>query len=214
MPRRDLLVGNGIFRYLRAPSDLLRERFRRKAVPFITFAVLAVLTLMEDTVVMVRLDPHHVADTALLEILYRRNLAETVLALGVAFYTASLSVDALSLKGTEKPRPTNRQAALIGDILPYFARRHSLAPREVEILEAMIQGDSNVQIAQRFQVSVGTVKTHTSHIFRKTGVPTARSCCAPSGPSARGRQATAVRRAADAQPRAKRGRARSIAASA
>ncbi len=56
------------------------------------------------------------------------------------------------------------------EAIPYFARRRSLSPREEEILTCMLEGLDNQHIASKLQVSVGTVKTHTHHIFVKAGV--------------------------------------------
>ena len=42
--------------------------------------------------------------------------------------------------------------------------------RPAEVLECLAQGMSNKQIASGLRLSVGTVKTHLRHIFRKLGV--------------------------------------------
>lgn len=42
-----------------------------------------------------------------------------------------------------------------------------LTPREHEILELLARGLSNAEIAQRFFVSEGTVKTHVANVLRK-----------------------------------------------
>jgi DNA-binding NarL/FixJ family response regulator len=45
-----------------------------------------------------------------------------------------------------------------------------LSPREREVLRALAQGYRNKEIAAALGVSVGTVKTHLRHIFRKLKV--------------------------------------------
>lgn len=45
-----------------------------------------------------------------------------------------------------------------------------LSPREQEVLRALAQGSRNKEIAAQLGVSVGTVKTHLRHIFRKLKV--------------------------------------------
>jgi len=45
-----------------------------------------------------------------------------------------------------------------------------LSPREREVLRALAQGSRNKEIAAQLGVSVGTVKTHLRHIFRKLKV--------------------------------------------
>jgi len=45
-----------------------------------------------------------------------------------------------------------------------------LSPREREVLRALAQGHRNKEIAVELGVSVGTVKTHLRHIYRKLTV--------------------------------------------
>lgn len=47
---------------------------------------------------------------------------------------------------------------------------HLLSPREQEVLRALAKGYRNKEIAAALDVSVGTVKTHFRHIFRKLKV--------------------------------------------
>lgn len=50
--------------------------------------------------------------------------------------------------------------------LEYFR----LSDRELEVVQLMIIGKNNKEIAKELFVSVSTVKTHISHVFKKTGV--------------------------------------------
>lgn len=43
-----------------------------------------------------------------------------------------------------------------------------LSPREVEILDACVQGQSTKQVAHNFSISVRTVETHRNNIYKKT----------------------------------------------
>ncbi len=45
-----------------------------------------------------------------------------------------------------------------------------LSSREREVLGLVAQGQSNLEIADRLYITVGTVKRHVSHIFAKLGV--------------------------------------------
>lgn len=47
---------------------------------------------------------------------------------------------------------------------------NALTPRETEVLELLVQGDSNHQIAEKLFLSDKTVKQHMTKIFRKLGV--------------------------------------------
>jgi two-component system, NarL family, response regulator DegU len=45
-----------------------------------------------------------------------------------------------------------------------------LSPREVEVLELLVRGKSNQQIAKDLSISMSTVKNHVHHIIEKLGV--------------------------------------------
>lgn len=44
-----------------------------------------------------------------------------------------------------------------------------LTSREQEVLDGILQGWSNAQLAARLQISVPTVKTHVSNVLTKLG---------------------------------------------
>ena len=47
-----------------------------------------------------------------------------------------------------------------------------LTPREMEVLEGLMQGLANKSIARRLEISLHTVKFHVESVFRKLGVRT------------------------------------------
>jgi DNA-binding NarL/FixJ family response regulator len=49
---------------------------------------------------------------------------------------------------------------------------YGLTPREIEIVAAIVQGQSNKEIANAFGVREDTVKHHLTSIFSKVGVGT------------------------------------------
>ncbi len=55
-----------------------------------------------------------------------------------------------------------------GELHPAVLR--ALSPRERQVLHSLVQGHCNKEIAVQLGVSVGTVKTHLRHIFRKLTV--------------------------------------------
>lgn len=46
----------------------------------------------------------------------------------------------------------------------------TLTDREFEVLQLIVKGNSNIAIAENLGIALGTVKNHTSRIYRKIGV--------------------------------------------
>jgi NarL family two-component system response regulator LiaR len=45
-----------------------------------------------------------------------------------------------------------------------------LTPREIEVLELIVEGLNNPEISDRLCISIGTTRTHVSNVFSKLGV--------------------------------------------
>lgn len=155
--------------YLASDSQAIQLRCKKKALLFLSLFVLAALILVEDTWVMLFLDPSSISNPYILEYLYRRNTCESIFCILMIAATVHLSIQTLLLKRDVAPALDISKKA-IEDVLPFFAQRHDLSSREQEIVRYIIDGKTNDQIARELQVSVGTVKTHTHHIFKKTSV--------------------------------------------
>lgn len=52
------------------------------------------------------------------------------------------------------------------------SKAFGLTHRELEIVRAIMSGDTNKEIARRFSISENTVKRHITHIFNKVGAST------------------------------------------
>ena len=79
--------------------------------------------------------------------------------------TSELGDRAISLAeavADEEPATGLRQANGGQDAL-----RNLLTPRELEVLELMVRGDTNGQIARELVLSAGTVKFHVKNVLRK-----------------------------------------------
>jgi len=66
----------------------------------------------------------------------------------------------------------NKQFGTIGAspaISPESISKWQLTPREVEICQSVLRGDSNKEIASNLKISFSTVKNHIYNIYKKTG---------------------------------------------
>lgn len=70
------------------------------------------------------------------------------------------------------PSVTNKVFQQLKDISPpeSTAARSSLSRRELQILEFLVDGKTNQQIAESIYVSLDTVKSHLKKIYQKLGV--------------------------------------------
>ena len=65
------------------------------------------------------------------------------------------------------------ERTLLGVVDPHrVAQQYSLSPRERQVLELLLQGLSNKEIAERMKISANTVKAFLRLIMVKMGVPT------------------------------------------
>jgi two-component system, NarL family, nitrate/nitrite response regulator NarL len=55
------------------------------------------------------------------------------------------------------------------DLARRQAKAFGLTSRELDIVEAVVSGETNKAIARRFSISENTVKRHMMHIFDKVG---------------------------------------------
>jgi NarL family two-component system response regulator LiaR len=49
-------------------------------------------------------------------------------------------------------------------------QNHNLTPREIQVLNLMVEGLNNPEISERLCISIGTTRTHVSNIFSKLEV--------------------------------------------
>ncbi|WP_350350610.1 response regulator transcription factor [Microbacterium sp. A8/3-1] len=79
-------------------------------------------------------------------------------------------------EGALDPRVTRRALAAVAQSVPASTAptpdrgdQAELTVREQEILDGILQGWSNAQLAERLHISVATVKTHVSNVLAKLG---------------------------------------------
>jgi DNA-binding NarL/FixJ family response regulator len=76
-------------------------------------------------------------------------------------------------EGALDPRVTRRALAAVAQgaetATPSSREQTDLTAREQEVLDGILQGWSNAQLAARLRISVPTVKTHVSNVLTKLG---------------------------------------------
>lgn len=95
----------------------------------------------------------------------------------VSVLVLSISTALLLYGGDEKPAVSEFSASDAGekdqdfdDDIECFAERHGLTEREREVFGYFVRGRNIPYVAEKLFVTSGTVKSHSNHIFQKTGV--------------------------------------------
>jgi DNA-binding CsgD family transcriptional regulator len=52
---------------------------------------------------------------------------------------------------------------------PQFVEKYEITPREREVIEAVVQGKTDKEIAAKLDIAVNTAQVHLKNIYRKTG---------------------------------------------
>ena len=94
----------------------------------------------------------------------------------IAYYTSKDALQSLALRFRKPPESNEKtQSDLsrhIDEMLPIYASKYDLSPREQEVLASVVAGDTNRSIAKKLILSEGTIKTHVHNIMKKTGCST------------------------------------------
>lgn len=73
-------------------------------------------------------------------------------------------------KRLSKKQYLNEKSLLKDTDIHEISQKYSLSKRETEVIEKILQGHGNAQIAEELFLSEYTVKRHINNIFKKTGV--------------------------------------------
>lgn len=172
-----------------APTDEQRAWIGRHRRLFLFFMVGVAFTVAEDALVILVMEPAKSGGLPLY--LSERNFCENVLMAVLAVALDRIAWREISFRlasppaapapPTAPPAPTEREelavpatpagtsafASHVDELMPRFASSHGLTAREREVLELVLAGRTNQQMADELVVSVGTVKTHVHNIVRK-----------------------------------------------
>lgn len=154
-------IAYAVYRYSTSQSEVERARMRRQEPVLLVTAVLCLCILIEDVAMILVFDSSFFAQEALLPLyISERNFSENILLLAFAFFTLRAAADAPDTQ------------TYVDELLPAFCERYNLTARERVIVEQVLQGKDNQNIASSLQLALGTVKAHVHNILKKTGVST------------------------------------------
>lgn len=167
-------IAYAVYRYSTSQSEVERARMRRQEPVLLVTAVLCLCILIEDVAMILVFDSSFFAQEALLPLyISERNFSENILLLAFAFFTLRAAADTLRLRFKEPPAVDAPDTqAYVDELLPAFCERCNLTARERVIVEQVLQGKDNQNIASSLQLALGTVKAHVHNILKKTGVST------------------------------------------
>ena len=164
----------GAYRYCTARNEVEKARLRRQEPLFFVTTALCLCVLIEDVGMILVLDASFFANADLLPLyISERNFSENILLLALSFFTLRAAADTLRLRSKEPPStdaPDTQE--YVDELLPAFCERYHLTARERVILEEVLQGKDNQNIASSLQLALGTVKAHVHNILKKTGTTT------------------------------------------
>lgn len=166
-----ILIYCAIF-YIREQDPLKKQRLQGAKWVYFVVIPLTISIVAENSFTILIWNPTE-EDLRSLMLLYlsSRNFSENTLMLIcaiVAMRSAWRTFTSHSLLLSREESGTSESRAYIDSLLPIYANKHSLTKREVEILRLIVQGKDNQNIASELQVALGTVKSHTHNIMRKT----------------------------------------------
>lgn len=151
-----------------------KARLCRQEPLFLVTTALCLCVLIEDIGMILVLDASFFANAGLLPLyISERNFSENILLLALSFFTLRAAADTLRLRSKEPPSadaPDTQE--YMDELLPAFCERYHLTARERVILEEVLQGKDNQNIASSLQLALGTVKAHVHNILKKTDTTT------------------------------------------
>ena len=164
----------GAYRYCTARNEVEKARLRRQEPLFFVTTALCLCVLLEDVGMILVLDASFFANADLLPLyISERNFSENILLLALSFFTLRAAADTLRLRSKEPPStdaPDTQE--YMDELLPTFCERYHLTARERVILEEVLQGKDNQNVASSLHLALGTVKAHVHNIPKKTGTTT------------------------------------------
>lgn len=168
-----LCAAYALWRYRRAATPVEKARLAKKRGLFALTVALALCTVAENTVMIFLWHPIPESLSAQLALyLANRNFSENALIIVYAILAMRAAMRVLQLRAHEAPAPAMDVVSQhMIELLPAFCERHHLTARECELLPELLGEKDYQNIASAMHLAVGTVKSHTHNILRKTDQP-------------------------------------------
>lgn len=132
--------------------------------------ILGTLVVIENVYFLLYLNPEQLASFPY-QFLPERNFAENVLFLYCAIGMCAKEIKYISMRFDKPPiNNTDAIAMHINKRIDYFAQSNGLSPRETEVLELVLKGFTNQEIATQIVLANSTVKVHVHNILKKCDV--------------------------------------------
>lgn len=165
------IVAFWLVSYRRTKSADTRGYLKRFLPLLVCAAVMTVLIVVEDSVVILLWAPEPGTATQLVPLfLSGRNISESLLVIVFGLFSIRTAGDLMRLRFNEPVvGDTDARRQHIDELLPAYCAAHGLTSRECEILERMLEGKDNQNIASELHLALGTVKAHTHNILKKAG---------------------------------------------
>ncbi|MEG1623862.1 MAG: helix-turn-helix transcriptional regulator [Raoultibacter sp.] len=162
-----MLIYAGI-RYLKTKNSLEKSRLQRHRRLYVLLWVFGLLVLIEDVFFFLIFDPAQIVFGPRSDSL-NRNFSENLLMLCCMFFACRASYRTLSLRFKHPTKYSDEgQETLVEDTIALYGQRHKLSEREQEVLNLVLLGKDNQNIASSLSLSLSTVKVHVHNILQKT----------------------------------------------
>ncbi len=158
------------YRYIGAKDEVEKNRMKKHRALYVLLWVLGAAMIAEDVYAFFFYDA--TLESGILSYFAERNYVENVLMLCCMFYAFRAAFRSLELRFDRPPTQSDKlQETIEGGSLLMYGKRHQLSEREQEVLQLVLLGKDNQNIASSMHLAPGTVKVHMHNILQKTAQP-------------------------------------------
>lgn len=146
---------------------------RRLRTLAIIGGALVACIVAENTFMILIWNPSAATASSILPLyISERNISENILVLVYAAFALRRSMEILRLRHKDPPDHGDERQRYIAETIDSYCARHDLTKRERDVLLRIVNGKDYQNAANDLQLAVGTVKSHTHNILKKTGTST------------------------------------------